>query len=59
MTEIVMICLCALPFVLIGFGAGLFYARSVYKPTFRWQRKQIQRYQRDFSRASLFMWKAE
>ena len=59
MNEWVLMFLLALPFVLIGFGAGLFYARSVYKPTFRWQRKQIQRYQRAFSRASLFIGKAE
>ena len=46
MSEIVMVFLFALPFALIGFIAGLCYARSVYKPTYRWQRKRISRLER-------------
>lgn len=41
MNDIVLIVLMALPFVLIGFIVGVYYTRSVYIPTYRWQRRQI------------------
>lgn len=46
MSDLVLMFLLALPFVLIGFVAGVFYTRSVYKPTYRWQRRLILKQQR-------------
>lgn len=47
MREIVLVFLLGLPFAVIGFAAGLIYSRGVYLPTFRWQRRQIARLQRE------------
>ena len=46
MNEWVLMFLLALPFVVIGFIAGVLYTRSVYKPTYRWQRRLIMKQQR-------------
>ena len=46
MNEWVLMFLLALPFVVIGFIAGVLYTRSVYKPTYRWQRRLILKQQR-------------
>lgn len=46
MSDLVLMFLMALPFVVIGFIAGVFYTRSVYKPTYRWQRRMILKQQR-------------
>ena len=50
MNDLVLMFLLALPFVLIGFAAGVLYTRSVYKPTYRWQRKQISKLERALAR---------
>lgn len=50
MREVVLIVLCALPFVLIGFLCGVILARNMYIQTFKWQRKQIRHFQRQISR---------
>ena len=47
MRGIMMTALMGLPFAVIGFAAGLIYSRGVYLPTFRWQRRQIARLQRE------------
>ena len=52
MKEIFTIILAALPFVGIGFYAGLCFAKSTYLPTIRWQRKQIHRFQRNALQAT-------
>lgn len=41
------ILLCALPFLAIGFFAGMCYAKASYFQTIRWQRKQIRHIQRN------------
>ena len=46
MNEWVLMFLLALPFVVIGFIAGVLYTRSVYKQTYRWQRRLILKQQR-------------
>ena len=50
MNDLVLMFLLALPFVMIGFVAGVLYTRSVYKPTYRWQRKQISKLERVIAR---------
>lgn len=46
MRAIAIIVLAALPFVAIGFFAGLCFAKASYFQTIRWQQKQIRHIQR-------------
>ena len=49
MRGILIVILCGIPFVCIGFGLGLVVARAIYLPTMRWQKRCIDRSNRNMA----------
>lgn len=46
MGDMILKIACEIPVLLLGFIGGVLYTRSVYKPTYRWQRRLILKQQR-------------
>ena len=49
MQGILIVILCGIPFVCIGIGVGLVIARAFYLPTIRWQKRCIDRSNRNMA----------